>query len=72
MLFAGAGSNPNFCQFCRCLVRKRCSGIRGKLKEVSKFNCQTFANQQADRTEDYRDIKLNGQSPETVEKFPVF
>ena len=33
------------CQFCRCWVHETCSGIRGKLKEDSKFKCQTCANQ---------------------------
>ena len=32
----GVESNSTLCQFCRCWVHKRCSGIRGKLKEDSK------------------------------------
>ena len=28
-------NNPNLCQLYRCLVHKRCSGIRGKLKQDS-------------------------------------
>ena len=32
--------NPILCQFGRCWVYKRYSGIRGKLKEFSKFKCQ--------------------------------
>ena len=32
----GVGSNSFFCQFCRCWVHKRCSGVRGKVKVDSK------------------------------------
>ena len=37
-------SNSIFSQFCRCRVHKRCSGISDRLKEDSKFKCQTCAN----------------------------
>ena len=63
------GSNSILCQFCRCWVHKRCSGIRGKLKVDSKFKCQTCMNQQMDIAEDYPGIELHGQSLEIVEKF---
>ena len=33
------GSNSIFCQFCRRWVHKKCSVIRVKLKENSKFKC---------------------------------
>ena len=36
-----AGSKSNLCQFCRCWVRNRGSGIRGKLEEDSKFKACT-------------------------------
>ena len=35
----GVGRNSILSQFCRCWLHKRCSGIRGKLKEDSKFKC---------------------------------
>ena len=47
MVQAEIPSNPSN-QFCRCWVHKRCSGIRGKLKEDSKIKCQTWASQQTD------------------------
>ena len=34
----GVGIIYIYCQFCRCWVRKRYSGVRNKLKEDSKFN----------------------------------
>ena len=45
----GVGINSIICQFCRCWVHKRCSGVRGKLKEDIK--CQTSTNHQTDTTE---------------------
>ena len=42
----GVGSNFTLCQFCRCSVHKRCSSIRGKLREDGKFPCQACVNQQ--------------------------
>ena len=48
----GVVINSILCQFCRCWVHKGCSGIRGKLKEDSKFKCQTYANQQTGIAED--------------------
>ena len=53
----------------RCWVHKRCSGIRSKLKEDSKFKCQTYANQQRDIADDCLGMKLSGHSLEIVEKF---
>ena len=41
----GIGMNPIFlCQLCRCWVHKRCSDVRGTLKEDSKFQCQRCAS----------------------------
>ena len=40
---------------------KRYIGIRGKLKEDSRFKCPTIANQQAEIAADCPDIELNGQ-----------
>ena len=34
--------------FCSCSVLKRCSGVRGKLKEDRKFRCEACGNQQKD------------------------
>ena len=50
-------------------MNKRCSGIRGKLKEYTRYNCHICANQQANIAEDFPNIKLNSQSLEFVEKF---
>ena len=66
----------NFCNIplsgptgiCRYCIHKRCNGIRGKLKEDSKFKCQTYANL-ADIAEDCPATELNTQSLETMEKF---
>ena len=40
----------------RCWVHKKYSGIRGKVKEYSKFKSETCANQQTDVAEDYSGI----------------
>ena len=56
-------------QFYKCQVYKRCSGIRGKLKEDSKFKYQTCANQQTGIVQVCPDIQLNSQSLEILEKF---
>ena len=60
VLRKNVGSNPIFCQFSRCWVHKRYSGIRGKLKDNSEFKCQLCTNQQTDIVENYPGI--NGQS----------
>ena len=53
----------------RYWVHKRCSGTRSKLKEDSKFKCQTYANQQRDIAVDFLGIELNRHSLEIVERF---
>ena len=55
----GVSSNSILCRFCRCWLHKRCSAIRSKLKEDSKFKFQTCANQQKDIAEDCAGIELN-------------
>ena len=60
--------NSTPCQFCRCWLLKRCSGIRVKLKDDSKFKCQTCVKQETDITKDFPGIELNDQSLETMEK----
>ena len=37
----GFGINSILCQFCRCWVHTRCSGIKDKLKEDSKLTRRT-------------------------------
>ena len=39
----GESINSILWQFCRCWLQKRCSGIKGKLKEDSKFKRQAKA-----------------------------
>ena len=62
----GVGINSTLCQFCSCWVH---SGIRGKLKEDSKFTCQACANQQADIAENCHRMEGICQPLEIVEKF---
>ena len=62
-------SNSILCQFWRCQVRERCSGITGKLEKDSNFKCQSSANQHTGIAEDFPGIELNGQSLKIVEKF---
>ena len=50
-------------------MHKRCSSIRSKLEEESKFKCQACVKQQANIVKVYPGIELNGQSLEIVEKF---
>ena len=52
----GVDSNSILCQFCRCWVHKRCSGIIGKLKVDSKLTCQTCTSQPMDIAEGYPGI----------------
>ena len=42
----GVGVNSILCQLFGCWAYKRCSGIRGKLKEDSKFKCHARDYQQ--------------------------
>ena len=67
----GEGINSILCQFCKCWLHSRRSGIRGKLKEGSKYKRQTCANQQTDIAEDCPDTELNDQSLEIMEKFVI-
>ena len=55
----GVGSNSIPCQFCRCLVSNRCSGIRSNLKENWNFKCKICLNQQTDMPEAFPGIELN-------------
>ena len=36
----GVGSNSILCQFFKCWVHKRCTGVRGRLKQDDEFNCR--------------------------------
>ena len=49
-------------------MHRRSKGIRGKLKQDSKFRRQTYANQQSDITQECPDIELKCQSLEIVKK----
>ena len=53
----------------RYWVHKRRSSTRSKLKENSKFKCQTCANQQRDTAVDFLGIELNRHTLEIVERF---
>ena len=53
-------------------MHKGCSAIRSKLKEESKFKCQTCANEQTGIAEDCPGIELNGHFLEVVEKLCYF
>ena len=68
----GVGSDSILCQFCRCWMCEGCSGIRGSLKEDSKFKCQRCANQQTCIAEDCLGTELDGQSLEIMENFCYF
>lgn len=63
----GVGSNSIPCQFCRCLVSNRCSGIRSNLRENWNFKCKICLNQQTDIPEAFPGIELNDQSLEIRE-----
>ena len=67
----GVGSNSTLCQFCRCRVHKRCSCVRGKLKDDS-FKCQTLVNQQTGIAEYCPGIELNDESLGILKKFCYF
>ena len=40
VLRKGIGNNSILYNFCRCWIHKGCSGIKGNLKNDSKFKCQ--------------------------------
>ena len=61
-------SNSILCQFWKCRVHKRCSGIRGKPEEESNLKCEASANKQTGIA-GFPGIELNGQSLKIVEKF---
>ena len=65
----GLGSNSILCQFCRCWEHKRCSDVRGALKEDGKFKCQNCTNQQTDMAEGCPGIEFNDHSLKIAEKF---
>ena len=65
----GAETNSMIWQFCKYWVHKRCSGIKGKLKEDGEFRCQTYTNEQTVKAQDRTCLWLNGQSLEILEKF---
>lgn len=50
------------------VLRIRCSGIKSKLREYSKFKCKACESQQADIEKDCSNIKSNNQPIEIVEK----
>ena len=49
-------------------MHKRCSSIKSKLKEESKFKSQICVKQQANVVKVYLGIEINGQSLKIVEK----
>ena len=63
------GINSILCQICWCWLHKRCGCTGCKLKEHSKFRCQTYANQSTEIAKDCPNIVLNGQSLESAENF---
>ena len=63
------GSNSILCQFCRCWVHKRCSFIKAKQNDNSKFKYQTCTNQETYMAKDCAGMELNGQFFEIAEKF---
>ena len=65
----GVGINSILCQISWCWLHKRCGCTRGKLKEDSKFRCQTYANQPTEIAKDCPNMVLNRQSLEIAEKF---
>ena len=66
------GINSILCQFCKCWVHTRCSGIRGNPKEDIKFKSRTCTNQKINTAEDCQGIELNGQFLEIAKKFIFF
>ena len=65
----GLGCTSILCQFFRCWLHKKCSGIRGKLKEDSKFKCQTCESQEENIIENCPGMELKDHSLEIVERF---
>ena len=65
----GLGSTSILCQFFRCWLHKKCSGITGKLKEDSKFKCQTCESQEENIIENCPGMELKDHSLEIVERF---
>lgn len=63
------GCNFILCQFYKCWVRKKCSGIGGRLKQDEEFKCWTGASQKRKRTtEECPGIESYGSYLAVVEK----
>ena len=53
----GVGSNSIECSGCRKWIRKKCSGIKGALKEGSNYRC-TVCKGQTGNTEGVKGLEL--------------
>ena len=40
----GVGRNPIFCPMCKCLVKGKCKGVKGKLTKATDFVCMKCCN----------------------------
>ena len=67
----GVGNNSILCTVCSKWVHKRCSGIKGSLKEGAGYKCPVCMKQKQTKkeTEDSKEIKLGRDTIECVDKF---
>ena len=64
----GVGVNSVYCTFCGHWVHKRCSGLKGKLRDIPDFKCRQCLHPQ-EVSEAPKKIKLGNGDYEVVDQF---
>ena len=66
----GVGSNSILCGSCGKWVHRKCSGLKGRLKDNSGFRCAMCIAGQQDKVSDKRELVLEGENTlEVVDRF---
>ena len=65
--YKGVGSNSILCSKCHCYIHKRCSGIKGRLKEDLNYICPACLNPVA--VPPPTDFAIDGSNLEVVQTF---
>ena len=63
--FSGVGSNSIFCTSCSCWVHKKCTNIRGPLKDTGNFTCSRCSGlARAVDIQPFSNVTLDGEDVE--------
>ena len=65
----GIGSNSIFCQSCNHWIHKRCSKIKGRLKEDPSFKCNACTNNIMTISQDDPEVTIGNDKFEVVDSF---